>query len=89
MELRKFIATTTREYLNEQQNNDNNLNDIFLSWFSNSKVVDKKGNPLVVYHGTNTKFETFRTGENQYVYFTSDVNLADKYATHRSKKIKV
>ena len=87
MKLRKFIATTIREYLNEQQDINNNLNDDFLSWFGNSKVVDKNGNPLVVYHGTNTKFDSFRTGENQYVYFTSDTNLADKYATHRSKKI--
>jgi hypothetical protein len=63
---------------------DNDLN--FWSWFDNSKVVDKNGNPLVVYHGTNTKFDSFITGENRYVYFTSDVNLADKYATHRSKK---
>lgn len=86
MGIREFIATKIREFLNEQQNIDNNLNDDFWGWFGNSKVVDKNGNPLVVYHGTNTKFDSFRTGENQYVYFTSDINLADKYATHRSKK---
>lgn len=85
--LGKFIATTMREYLNEQKDINNDLNDDFLSWFGNSKVVDKNGNPLVVYHGTNTKFDSFRTGEKQYVYFTSDINLANKYATHRSKKI--
>lgn len=87
MEIRKFIKTTIREYLNEQQDINNDLNDDFLDWFDDSKVVDKNGNPLVVYHGTNTKFDSFRTGEKQYVYFTSDTNLADKYATHRSKKI--
>jgi len=86
MELRKFIATTIREYLNEQKTINNNLNDNFREWFGNSKVVDKNGNPLIVYHGTNNKFDSFRTSENQYAYFTTDINLADKYATHRSKK---
>jgi len=31
----------------------------FKKWFGDSKVVDKDGNPLVVYHGTNAKFDTF------------------------------
>lgn len=31
----------------------------FKTWFSASKVVDKKGNPLIVYHGTDANFETF------------------------------
>jgi hypothetical protein len=25
----------------------------FKSWFGNSKIRDKSGNPLLVYHGTN------------------------------------
>ena len=31
----------------------------FWNWFGDSKCVDKKGRPLVVYHGTNNKFNTF------------------------------
>lgn len=31
----------------------------FKHWFGDSKVVDKKGQPLVVHHGTNLDFETF------------------------------
>lgn len=31
----------------------------FKNWFGNSKVVDEKGNPLVVYHGTNADFDVF------------------------------
>lgn len=27
----------------------------FYNWFGNSKIVDEKGNPLVVYHGTDVK----------------------------------
>ncbi len=31
----------------------------FKRWFGESKVVDEKGNPLVVYHGTDRYFNTF------------------------------
>ncbi len=31
----------------------------FKKWFGDSKVVDEKGEPLVVYHGTNADFEAF------------------------------
>lgn len=31
----------------------------FYKWFGNSKVVDRKGRPVVMYHGTNAKFDTF------------------------------
>lgn len=60
--LRKFIATTIREYLNEQHlNNDIKLNDNFFKWFGNSKVVDKNGNPMICYHGTPSGgFEEFK-----------------------------
>ncbi len=35
----------------------------FKNWFGDSKVVDKKGNPLIVYHGTTTKFNKFSVGD--------------------------
>jgi len=31
----------------------------FKEWFGDSKVVDDKGEPLVVYHGTAAEFDTF------------------------------
>ena len=31
----------------------------FYKWFGDSKVVDKQGRPLVVYHGSENKFDTF------------------------------
>ena len=31
----------------------------FKKWFGNSKVVDENGKPLVVYHGTESVFDTF------------------------------
>lgn len=32
----------------------------FYKWFGDSKVVDEQGRPLVVYHGTNAEFDTFK-----------------------------
>lgn len=36
------------------------------SWFGNSKVVDKNGKPLVVYHGSPEKFDTFEPDRMNY-----------------------
>lgn len=45
-------------------------------YFKDSKVRDKDGNLLVMYHGTpNAGFTVFRTG----AYFSNDKNYADKY----------
>lgn len=35
----------------------------FQNWFKGSKVVDKNGKPLVVYHGTKSDFDTFNIKE--------------------------
>jgi hypothetical protein len=34
-------------------------NPLFRRWFGNSKIVDAKGEPMVVYHGTASAFEAF------------------------------
>lgn len=56
----------------------------FKKWFADSKVVDAKGLPLVVYHGTTadiTEFRKTRTGEfGPAIYTTSDPNEAAGYA---------
>lgn len=62
-------------------------------WFSDSKVVDSKGEPLVVYHGTNTKHITAfskkhagrQTGDPNAAlgfYFTSSKKEALLYGPH-------
>ena len=63
----------------------------FRAWFGESKVVDEKGKPLVVYHGTNITFPSFdpeRTGSSTDsgklgagIYFTEDSRIASSYAT--------
>lgn len=71
-------------------NEDTNLNSNFKRWFKNSKVVDKKGKPLVVYHGTNKSFNSFDKLKRGSItsakssmdgfWFTTDKNLAGSYA---------
>ena len=59
----------------------------FKKWFGNSKVVDKKGNPLIVYHGSPDLrglkekyiFES-RFLDNQSFFFTDNYSMAKSYA---------
>jgi len=60
----------------------------FRKWFGDSKVVDAKGRPLVVYHGTSKDFPAFDKNlvgrtfgtDKQGLFFTSNPNEAAKYA---------
>jgi hypothetical protein len=57
----------------------------FKRWFGDSKVLDKEGNPLVVYHGTTKDFNVFTSGKNNRlvkgIYFSSETDVADIYAS--------
>ena len=69
----------------------------FWRWFGDSKVVDEQGRPLVVYHGTSSKFDTFsidESGKNtgtaiygQGFYFTTDKEIATKWGAKRGEPI--
>lgn len=58
----------------------------FKNWFGDSKVVDEKGEPLVVYHGTRADFDKFGTEKTGFAnkhrmwYFTNDVEMASTHA---------
>lgn len=64
----------------------------FKNWFGNSKVVDEKGQPLVVYHGTGADFDEFkrkfakegRIGKG--FYFATDPTQASNYAFNSRQK---
>lgn len=50
--------------------------------FPNTKIVDKKGNPMVVYHGTpNAEFNVF---EGDYLFFTKKQDNASEYTGKRT-----
>ena len=55
----------------------------FKEWFGDSKVVNRDGSPMVVYHGTANSFKSFvrrSYSEREGFYFTSDPNYARDFA---------
>ena len=66
--------------------------DNFKNWFKNSKVVDKNGDPLVVYHGqpSDNKFQVFEHGGGRSFggwngfghWFAADQKQAAGFAEH-------
>jgi hypothetical protein len=67
----------------------------FKRWFGNSKVVDKGGNPLIVYHRTDKEFNAFDTSIQRRnfnilglgAYFTVDRDMASKYADGENSRV--
>lgn len=60
--------------------------EAFMEWFAGSKVVDEKGEPKIMYHGTSgSGFTQFDTYGSRYglmgtgSYFTDDPEIAEKY----------
>jgi len=68
-----------------------NRDENFKKWFGDSKVVDEKGEPLVVYHGSNAVFDKFDfsfigeqgSAEGYGFYFTDDKSTAQGYINSR------
>ena len=60
----------------------------FKAWFGDSKVVDEKGNPLVVYHQTQEKFNVFDLDKEQgfggFFWFTADKGQIERGETGAS-----
>jgi len=59
----------------------------FKAWFGASKVVDAQGQPLVVYHGTNSDFKLFKEHpgwSRSGFYFTPDPATALEYTDERN-----
>lgn len=80
-----------------QTKEDVTKTEAFKKWFGNSKIVDEKGEPLVVYHGTNIDFDEFKNTNKRYktkygknntkgirgFYFTPDIKSAKIYSEVR------
>ena len=62
--------------------------EAFKKWFGDSKVVDGNGNPLVVYHQTQEKFNVFDLDKEQgfsgFFWFTSDKGKIERGETGAS-----
>lgn len=70
------VITIIEKPIQEQKEAETKLNNNFRKWFNGSKVIDKKGNPKIVYHGSPEDFDIFRKD----TYFTDDYFNADGYA---------
>ena len=64
----------------EIQNNQN-----FQQWFGQSKVVDRSGKPLKVYHGTQADFDKFESSSGL-IYFSRTPKYASAFATNPNIK---
>ena len=52
----------------------------FSKWFDGSKVVDENGNPMVVYHGSNSRIEVFDVSISKNgFWFSEDSSDANDY----------
>jgi hypothetical protein len=52
----------------------------FKRFFKDSKVVDEKGQPLVMYHGTTYDFDVFKSNRGELIYFSKDPEVASNFA---------
>jgi hypothetical protein len=58
-----------------------NINHNFYNWFKDSKVVDKSGNPISVYHGSKTKyFNEFSFSKDIGFHFSKSISIAKDMA---------
>jgi hypothetical protein len=72
----------------------------FKNWFGKSKIVDGEGAPLRLYHGTSENFDVFKHPsetkgpkggfiDTQGFYFTADPGVAEVYADHFGRNLKL
>ena len=90
-DIRKMIdkVKNFKQFVNEQEETQSNINDNFWKWFGSSKFIDKNGNPLIVFHGTPdrdftefdpTKPKLHRKNEDiGGIYFTTNQMVAGNY----------
>lgn len=78
------FAQADSESLNDAKRNITE-NPAFRRWFGDSKVVDKNGEPLAVYHGTDVPgtFSVFEPYYKKINWFAQDPALSDTYAENR------
>jgi hypothetical protein len=61
----------------------------FKKWFGDSKIVDDKGEPLVVYHGTKADITAFDTDAEELRGTTTELDILSPMGSHFSKDSQV
>ncbi len=83
-DLKKFIATTIREYLNENFKSSISYNYDFQKWFGNSVMIEN-GKPIIFYHGsTDNELNTFNEKSFRYngIYLTRKLEYAKIFGSN-------
>lgn len=81
----KVAEFAQKHFGNRKAKNGSLVSENFMRWFGDSKVVDAEGNPLVVYHGTDsivnfTSFKESVTGRyGRGNYFATKPTVAEKF----------
>ena len=81
----KVAEFAKKHFGNRKAKNGSLVSENFMRWFGDSKVVDAEGNPLIVYHGTDsivdfTSFKESVTGRyGKGNYFTTNSIIAEKF----------
>lgn len=81
------IKKAIDEYRKGGYNQDQTKTPAFKKWFGDSKVVDKNGEPLVVYHGTmaKKKFNSFKN--ESAIWFTKSLPYAKAFIDIEKGKV--
>jgi len=63
-------------------------NKAFLSWFGRSQVIDRAGNPKIVYHGTTKTFGAFRSKARnpELGFHFGSISQAEWFATYDAQR---
>ena len=91
----KELVTDPKTGIDVIRKNDWTITEPFKNWFKESKVVDEKGKPLIVFHPTVAKLSAYTfTDQNKTLYgrgelgfyFTPNPELASKLAKIQESK---
>lgn len=75
MKFKQFLMKSEIQDLKKELK-ESDTSNVFKKWFGKSKVVDKSGKPLVVYHGTpNSNYTKFKSLS----HFTANKDYAKEY----------
>jgi hypothetical protein len=79
-----------KQFVNEQEDQiQSNINNNFWKWFGNSKVINRDGSPMIVYHGTKADFDTFKIGKDivgSGMFFTPNQDYASNFPRKTTKE---
>lgn len=81
----KFMEEHGQDQLLNPKSAKQQAKENFNKWFKGSQIVDEAGEPLVVYHGTNNKFDAFdgskvvNSSQGVGFNFTNNRNLAEGF----------